>query len=41
MRMPLGLIRPDAGMIRLFCRDPHADGAAALTGEAGIIEEPR
>lgn len=41
MRMLLGLVRPDAGAIRLFGRDPRADVLAALQGVAGIIEEPR
>jgi ABC-2 type transport system ATP-binding protein len=41
MRMLLGLIRPDAGAIRLFGRDPRADLQGALRGVAGIIEEPR
>lgn len=41
MRMLLGLIRPDAGAIRLFGRDPQRDELAARAGVAGIIEEPR
>ncbi len=41
MRMLLGLIRPDAGTIRLFGRDPHRHELAARAGVAGIIEEPR
>ena len=41
MRMLLGLVRPDAGTIRLFGRDPRTDVQAALRGVAGIIEEPR
>jgi ABC-2 type transport system ATP-binding protein len=41
MRMLLGLVRPDAGSIRLFGRDPHGDPLAARAGIAGIIEEPR
>jgi ABC-2 type transport system ATP-binding protein len=41
LRMLLGLIRRDAGSIRLFGRDPAADPIAALTGVAGFIEEPR
>jgi ABC-2 type transport system ATP-binding protein len=41
MRMLLGLIRPDAGMIRLFGGDPQLDGVTARAGVAGIIEEPR
>ena len=41
LRMLLALIRRDAGSIRLFGRDPAEDPIAALTGVAGIIEEPR
>jgi ABC-2 type transport system ATP-binding protein len=41
MRMLLGLIRPDAGSIRLFGMDPHRDQIAARARIAGIIEEPR
>jgi ABC-2 type transport system ATP-binding protein len=41
MRMLLGLIRPDAGDVRLFGRDPHAEGARALDGVAGFVEAPR
>jgi ABC-2 type transport system ATP-binding protein len=41
MRMLLGLIRPDAGTIRLFGRDPRVNDLAARAGIAGIIEEPR
>lgn len=41
MRMLLGLVRPDAGSIRLFGRDVWADPLAARAGVAGIIEEPR
>jgi ABC-2 type transport system ATP-binding protein len=41
MRMLLGLVRPDAGAIRLFGRDPREDLRAALRDVAGIIEEPR
>jgi ABC-2 type transport system ATP-binding protein len=41
LRMLLGLIRRDAGSIRLFGRDPGRDPVAALSGVAGIIEEPR
>src|SRR6201996_2974142 len=41
MRMLLGLIRPDAGTIRLFGRDPNGDERAARARVAGIIEEPR
>jgi ABC-2 type transport system ATP-binding protein len=41
LRMLLGLVRPDAGSIRLFGRDAAQDGIAALHGVAGFIEEPR
>jgi ABC-2 type transport system ATP-binding protein len=41
LRMLLGLIRRDAGSIRLFDRDPADDSLAALAGVAGFIEEPR
>lgn len=41
MRMLLGLVRPDAGSIRLFGRDLARDALAARQGVAGIIEEPR
>jgi hypothetical protein len=41
MRMLLGLVRRDAGAIRLFGRDPADDAVAALHGVSGIIEEPR
>ena len=41
MRMLLGLVRPDAGTIRLFGHDPRRDLQGALRDVAGIIEEPR
>jgi ABC-2 type transport system ATP-binding protein len=41
MRMLLGLVRPDAGSIRLFGHDARSDRLGALRGVAGIIEEPR
>jgi ABC-2 type transport system ATP-binding protein len=41
MRMVLGLVRRDAGAIRLFGRDPTDDALAALQDVSGIIEEPR
>jgi ABC-2 type transport system ATP-binding protein len=41
LRMLLGLIRRDAGSVRLFGRDPADDPIGALAGVAGIIEEPR
>jgi ABC-2 type transport system ATP-binding protein len=40
LRMLLGLIRPTAGEIRLFGRDPLVDGAEALAGVAGFVEGP-
>jgi ABC-2 type transport system ATP-binding protein len=41
LRILLGLIRPDAGVARLFGRDPLQHGAAALDGVAGFVEAPR
>src|SRR5207244_6981332 len=41
LRMLLGLIRPTAGDVKLFGRDPLTDGVAALDGVAGFVEEPR
>jgi len=41
LRILLGLIRPDEGSARLFGRDPMIDGARALDGVAGFVEEPR
>jgi ABC-2 type transport system ATP-binding protein len=41
LRMLLGLVRPDAGSIRLFDRELGIDTIAALEGVAGFIEEPR
>jgi ABC-2 type transport system ATP-binding protein len=40
LRMMLGLIRPTAGRVRLFGRDPQ-QGARALDGVAGFVEAPR
>src|SRR5207248_7121820 len=40
LRMMLGLIRPTAGSVRLFGRDPM-EGVRALEGVAGFVEEPR
>jgi ABC-2 type transport system ATP-binding protein len=40
LRMLLCLIRPDAGTVRLFGRSPLEEGAAALHGVAGFVEEP-
>src|SRR5436305_12210326 len=39
-RMMLGLIRPTAGSVRLFGRDPLVS-VRALDGVAGFVEEPR
>ncbi|MDQ6745635.1 MAG: ABC transporter ATP-binding protein [Actinomycetota bacterium] len=39
LRMMLGLIRPTAGTVRLFGRDPLA-GIEALQGVAGFVEAP-
>jgi ABC-2 type transport system ATP-binding protein len=41
MRMLLGLVRPDAGSIRLFGQDPVTEPLQAREPVAGIIEEPR
>jgi ABC-2 type transport system ATP-binding protein len=41
LRMLLGLIRPTAGSIELFGRDPLRAGVRALDGVAGFVEEPR
>jgi ABC-2 type transport system ATP-binding protein len=41
LRMMLGLIFPTAGTVRLFGRDPIAEGAAALDGVAGFVEAPQ
>jgi len=41
LRMLLGLIRPDEGSVRVFGRDPVADGARALDDVAGFVEAPR
>ena len=41
LRMMLGLIRPSEGSVRLFGREPLADGARALDGVAGFVEEPK
>src|SRR3954449_12965517 len=40
LRMMLGLIRPTAGQVRLFGRDPQL-GVAALEGVSGFVEAPR
>jgi ABC-2 type transport system ATP-binding protein len=41
LRMLLGLVTPTAGEVRLFGRDPLADGASALDGVAGFVEAPQ
>jgi len=41
LRMMLGLIRPDAGSVKLFGRDPLLEGVRALHGVAGFVEAPR
>jgi ABC-2 type transport system ATP-binding protein len=42
LRMMLGLIRPTAGSVELFGRDPVQDGVRkALEGVAGFVEAPR
>src|SRR3989442_13261957 len=41
LRIMLGLIRPTAGHVELFGRDPAVDGAKALDGVAGFVEGPR
>ncbi|UQU62456.1 ABC transporter ATP-binding protein [Couchioplanes caeruleus] len=41
LRMLFGLIRPDAGTVRLFGRTWQRDGIRALDGVAGFIESPR
>src|SRR5262245_9126627 len=41
MRMLFGLIRPDAGEIRLFDRTWAKDGTGVLDGVAGFVETPR
>ena len=41
LRMLFGLIRPDAGTIRVFGRTWAEDGTRILDGVAGFIESPR
>ncbi len=41
LRMLFGLIRPDAGTIRVFGRTWDEDGVRVLDGVAGFIESPR
>ncbi len=40
LRMMLGLIRPTAGSVRVFGRDPQLS-VSALEGVAGFVEAPR
>jgi ABC-2 type transport system ATP-binding protein len=40
LRILLGLIRPDAGSVRLFGRDPQTELPEALDGVAGFVETP-
>ena len=40
MGMLLGLLRPDAGSVLLFGRDPQHELPAALDGVAGFVETP-
>ena len=41
MRVLLGLMRPDAGEVRLFGRDPQRELPEALDGVGGFVESPR
>jgi ABC-2 type transport system ATP-binding protein len=41
LRMLLGLIRPTAGSIEIFGRDPIRVGVHALDGVAGFVEAPK
>jgi ABC-2 type transport system ATP-binding protein len=40
LRILLGLIRPNAGTVRLFGRDPQTELPKALDGVAGFVETP-
>jgi ABC-2 type transport system ATP-binding protein len=40
MRIMLGLLRPDAGEVKLFGRDPQTELPEALDGVAGFVETP-
>ena len=40
LRMLLGLLRPEAGTVRLFGRDPQHELPEALDGVAGFVETP-
>ncbi len=41
LRMLFGLIRPDAGVLRVFGRTWAQAGPSALDGVAGFIKSPR
>jgi len=41
LRLAFGLLRPDAGSVRLLGRSLAEDGQAALTGVAGFVDAPR
>jgi len=41
LRLAFGLLRPDAGSVRLLGRSIAEDGQAALTGVAGFADTPR
>ena len=41
LRMLFGLIRPDAGTLRVFDRSWDTDGTGVLEGVAGFVEAPR
>src|SRR5947208_5434916 len=41
LRMLFGLIRPDAGTLRILGRSWPADGVRTLDGVAGFIESPK
>jgi ABC-2 type transport system ATP-binding protein len=41
LRVLFGLLRPDAGSVLLFGRDPEPDGVLARADVAGFVEEPR
>src|SRR4030042_5778981 len=40
IRMILTLLRPTAGTIQLFGKDPHKNRVAALSRVCGIVEKP-
>lgn len=41
LRVLLGLVRPDAGGVRLFGREHGVDGVDALEGVAGFVDRPQ